>query len=328
MKSKLAKAALLASGILIVAGGVCLGAGLAMGGSPSFYYDKDGIHVKENEASLKQPDYVQAYTAIGAVKNLDIDLVDADLQIVSGKEWAVEYVLDGCQTEPEYSTENQTLTIREGQNGRTRSGYTTFGIGHSWWYDSGEAQRCPYVKITVPDAARLKNVTIASQYGDVTIEKKLYADLAGINAENGDVTLEGWEGEELSFDMCYGTLVTGKLEGKNLTVENQDGAVKAGSLMVETADFRMQYGDLSATLDQTGSVEVENENGEVTLSLVGGMDQYGVSLHTDWGTIRTPQGIVEEDDYSGHSDFIRMQQDTAGVRVYTQYGDIRVRDAA
>lgn len=328
MKSKLLKTALLAAGITIGAGGICLGAGLALGGSPSFYYDGDGIHVKENRGSLERTDYVLEHTTVNAVKDLEIELVDADLEIVSGKEWAVEYVLDGQRSEPEYCIENQTLTIREGKNSKAGSGYTPFGFGHFWWHDSEDARKSPYVKITVPDAAGLNTVFIDSLYGDVNVEKKLYAESAVIHAQNGDVTLDGWEGEDLSFEMLYGTLATGKLEGKNLTVENQDGTVKTGSLMVETADFRMKYGDLSATLDGTNSVEVENENGEVSLSLVGGMDRYGVSLHTDCGAIRTPLGVVEEDGYSGHSDFIRMEQDTAGIRVYTLYGDIRVRNAA
>ncbi|MDO4331745.1 MAG: DUF4097 family beta strand repeat-containing protein [Eubacteriales bacterium] len=328
MKSKFVKTALLAAGIVIAAGGVCLGAGLAMGGSPSFYYDSEGIHVKEESGSAGRADYELSDTEIDAVKNLEIELVDADLEIVSGKEWAVEYVLDGQRSEPEFSVENQTLTIREGQNSKMKNGYTTFGIGHSWWYDNEEAWKSPYVKITVPDAARLETVSIVSRYGSVTVGKKLYAQTTGIQAENGEVKLDGWEGGDLSFEMLYGTLVTGKLEGKNLTVKNQDGSVKMESLLVETADFSLGYGDLSATLDGTGSVEVESESGEVSLSLVGGMDRYGVSLHTDWGTIRTPQGIAEADECNGNSDFIRMEQDTAGVRVYTQDGDIRIRDAA
>lgn len=331
MKNKKVKFALTAAAVLLAAGGICLGAGIAMGGSPSFYYDRNGIHVKENRdaAGTENPDYVLDDTQIGAVKNLDIELTDADLEIVSGKEWAVEYVLDGWHREPEYSLENQTLKIRENPECKSSGsrGYRTFGFGDYWWYD-GQQPPKRYVKITVPDAARLEQATLVSQYGDVLVKRKLRAENVGINVECGDISLDGWEGEALAMEMQYGTLSTGKLEGKNVTVKNQEGSVTAGALDVETADFYLQYGDLSATVEAVSNMDVECEEGTVSLDLVGGMDKFGVSLHTQWGTIRTPKGMVEPDEYHENSDFIQMDGDTAPVFVYTQYGDIRVREKA
>lgn len=324
MKNKAVKIALAAAGATIVLGGICLGAGLAMGGSPNFYYDENGIHVKERDGIVNQPDYMLEQTKISAVKNLDIDLADAQLKIVSGKEWAVEYVLDGYRLEPEYSADGQTLTIRENEIYRKNS-RQIFGIGHYWWHDGAQVLTSPYVKITVPDTAELERVTVSANYGDVSIEKKLCAKEVCLDVEYGEVKLDGWEGDSLSFEMGYGSLVTGTLEGNSVNIKNESGAVKTGALRVETADFEMEYGDLNASVEAAASVEVENESGSVTLELSGGMDKYGVSLHTDWGTIRTPLGIVEEDKYEGNSDFIRMEGDVAGIRVYTEYGDITVK---
>lgn len=327
MKHKAVKIALIAAGTMIALGGVCLGAGLAMGGSPSFYYDENGIHVKEKAKAESRPDHVLEKTEISAVKNLELALANADLKIVSGKEWAVEYVLDGYRLEPEYSLEDQTLTIRENES-RKKSGRRTFGIGHYWWYDGGQDSETAHVKLTIPDTAKLDQVRISSEYGNITIEKKLCAKTVCLDTPYGEVKLDGWEGNSLTLDMEYGELVTGTLEGKNLSVKNDNGTVRTGALRVENASFEMEYGDLSASVEAASSIEVENENGSVTLGLIGGMDKYGVSLHTAWGTIRTPLGLVEEDELEGNSDFIRMEGDTAGIRVYTEYGDIRVRDEA
>lgn len=363
MKNKFVKMAVIAAIASIAVGGVCLGAGLAMGGSPSFYYDKNGIHVKENAALEKTQDHVMEYTKIDDVKNLDISLVDAELEIVSGKEWAVEYVLSGYRMEPEYSLEEQTLKIRENRSSQS-GGSHTFGWGHYWWYDDESHWQNPYVKITVPDTGKLEQVTIASEYGDVLIEKNLKARNVCVDTKNGDVELDGWVGDSISFEMEYGGLTVGNLEGgsvavksengevktgdlkadsadfdmkygdlttgafesKDLTVKNESGTVKMDALQVETAEFAMEYGDLSATVKEASSLEVENDNGSVTLGLTGGMEKYGVSLHTDWGKIRTPQGVVEPDDYEGGSDFIRTADDIAGIRICTEYGDIRVKD--
>lgn len=327
MKNKLVKIAVIAAIASITVGGVCLGAGLAMGGSPSFYYDKNGIHVKEDAAPEMTQDHVMEYTKIDAVKNLDISLVDAEFTIVSGKEWAVEYVLSGCRMEPEYSLDEQTLKIRESRSSQS-GGSHVFGWGHYWWYDDESNWQSPYVKITVPDTGKLEQVTIASEYGDVYIEKNLKARNVCVDTENGDVELDGWVGDSISFEMKYGGLTTGNMEGRSVTVKSENGAVKMGALQVEAADFTMEYGDLSATVKEASSLEVDNDNGSVTLGLSGGMEKYGVSLHTDWGTIRTPQGIVEVDEYEGGSDFIRTADDIAGIRIHTEYGDIRVKDEA
>ena len=69
-------------------------------------------------------------------------------------------------------------------------------------------------------------------------------------------------------------------------------------------------------------------DGEVRLDLSGQMEDYGVSLYSEYGTIRTPQGTVESDDYDGSSSYIRLgtNQDTAGIQVDTESGDIRIRE--
>lgn len=389
MKHKIIKIAVIAAAASIAVGGVCLGAGVAMGGSPCFYYDKNGIHVKERTAAADTPDHVMEYTRIDAVKNLDISLGDAKMEIVSGREWAVEYVLDGSRTEPEYSLEGQTLRIREGQAWQITQRHS-FGWGNAWWYGEEQAYQVPYVRITIPETGKLEQVTVDSEYGDIFIEKNLKAQNVSVHSECGKVKLEGWEGDSLSVEMEYGDLITGDLEGKSVTVDNENGAVKTGmlkaeqtaidmeygelttgdlegrelsvknengtvkmgTLQVEHADFTMEYGDLSAAVKDVSSLEVDNENGSVALTLVGGMEKYGVSLHTEWGTIRTPRGDVDADEYDGSSDFIRTADgydgssgfirtakeyggssdlmrtadDAAGIRVYTGYGDIRVKE--
>ena len=58
MKNKTLKKTLLISTGLLAAGGICIGIGIAMGGSPVFYLDNEGIHLKETTAC---PETVQDY---------------------------------------------------------------------------------------------------------------------------------------------------------------------------------------------------------------------------------------------------------------------------
>lgn len=326
MKHKWIKIVLTAAAVSLVAGGICLGAGVAMGGSPGFYVDKAGIHVKENASSSREPDYVLEKTATGSLKKLDIDLRDADLILEYGDAWTVEYLLEDYRMEPEYSLENGTLKIHENRNMINRIN-RSYWFGSDWWgWGETKPAPSPYVRITVPDGARLEEAKLVSSYGDISIEKNLHVSDMVIQSHDGKIRIDGWEGDLLTFDMQYGDIVAGKLDGGDVSVKSHDGSVKIEELCTDTADFDMAYGDLDAVLNGTKSVEAEVMDGSVTLDLIGGTDQYGVSLHSEYGTIRTSQGIVEPDEYGENSDYIKITGESAGVRVYTEYGDIRVRD--
>ena len=202
---------------------------------------------------------------------------------------------------------------------------TVFGIGDYWWRQEGE-YRTPYVKITVPENGKMEEVFISSRYGNVEIERTLYATDARITAENGDIRLEGWKGSGLELQLKYGSLVSGALEGARVKADSENGDLKIGSLNADAADLKTEYGNLTAEVEKADNVDVESKDGSVTLYLDKEMDRYGVNLHTDGGTIRTPEGTVEADGEEGGSDFIRSQQDVAGLRVCTDYGDIRIRE--
>ena len=326
--NKWLKRTLIVSAAVTAAGAVLLGAGVALGGSPSFYYDADGLHVKENTEGAIRADYILEKTQIAAPSRLELDLQEADLQIVSGNEWSVEYVLDGWYSEPVYTVENGTLTLKEGSYVDTGEFQISFGFGDDWMNEGAEVARSPYVKITIPENARLNSVNILSGSGKISIEKNLRADVASIYANDGDVRLDGWTGDTLKVETVYGELITGTLDGADVNIYGENGTLQIGSLKADAAVIETEYGDVTADVDGAKSVEVESTDGEVRLDLAGQMEDYGVSLYSEYGTIRTPQGTVESDDYDGSSSYIRLEtdQDTAGVQIYTESGDIRIRE--
>ena len=328
MMNKWLKGTLIASAAVTVAGAVLLGVGIALGGSPFFYYDTDGLHVKENTEETAKQDYVLESTKIGALSSLELDLHNADLQIVSGDDWSVEYVLDGECSQPVYSVENGTLILKEGSYLRTGYYRFGFGYGNGWMYDSETMARSPYVKITVPENARLDSVNISSGYGKISIEKNLRADSAVVYGEYGNIRLDGWTGDTLNVETEYGDLTAGTLDGSEVTIRGAYGSLQIDSLKTDLAAIESEYGDVTADVDQAQSVDVDCSDGEVRLNLAGKLEDYGVSLYSEYGTIRVPQGTVESDDYDGSSSFIRLAdgQDTAGIQIETEYGDIRIRE--
>lgn len=81
MKNKTLKKTLLISTGLLAAGGICIGIGIAMGGSPVFYLDNEGIHLKETTAC---PETVQDYAGqkqLAAFEKIEVDLKSGEFSL-------------------------------------------------------------------------------------------------------------------------------------------------------------------------------------------------------------------------------------------------------
>ena len=93
MKNKTLKKTLLISTGLLAAGGICIGIGIAMGGSPVFYLDNEGIHLKETTAC---PETVQDYSGqkqLAAFEKIEVDLKYGEFSLEEGDSYSVEYLL-------------------------------------------------------------------------------------------------------------------------------------------------------------------------------------------------------------------------------------------
>ena len=90
----------------------------------------------------------------------------------------------------------------------------------------------------------------------------------------------------------------------------------------------MEYGELEATLEKPGSLNIRNGNGSIFLFLNGEEKDYGLNLYTEYGVISTPGKRIEPDEagqYNGAS-YTRGADGQTAVYAETEYGDITVRE--
>lgn len=316
----------------VVLGGILIGAGIAAGGSPAFYYDGDGIHVKENTERVVIEDYHMEQNITEEIREMNLSVQQARLRIEEGDTFSVEYVLNGARMEPVYTVENGVLTLRENENSKN------YGYNWGWgWMDgiwdwgSGAEERTePYVRVTIPEGQHFEQVNLFSQYGDISIQGTLAADSLEIENHSGDVDLDDWTGKNFLVDLNYGDLKTGQLSGEEATLRLESGDVNIGLLQVETAEADLNYGDLKADVSAETKLEANLESGGVKLRLRGGLDQFPVSLHTESGTIRMPWGEVRENEHDYSSDYVNYvegdQDNYPQILVYTEYGDIHIQE--
>ena len=138
MKNKTLKKTLLISTGLLAAGGICIGIGIAMGGSPVFYLDNEGIHLKETTAC---PETVQDYAGqkqLAAFEKIEVDLKSGEFSLEEGDSYSVEYLLAGDREEPVCQVENGTLIVKEGDFGETQEGNRWY---FRLWGEEGERRQ-------------------------------------------------------------------------------------------------------------------------------------------------------------------------------------------
>lgn len=324
MKNKWFKRFLVISMTGLLVGGICLGAGVAMGGSPMFYVNAEGIHVKENQTPEDSADYRLESTETGTLKNIRIETAEADIRIVPGDQFLAEYVLNGQRLSPQYSVSDGTLTLRE--SGEWKSSANFGFLGGIW--GSGKEASAPYIQITVPKNAALSEVELSARYGDISMDSDLKAKSLTVYAESGDVRMEDWNGGSFELEMDYGEFSAGSLSGKNVDMENSNGDISIGGLKADAAEVEMEYGELEATLEKPGSLNIQNGNGSIFLFLNGEEKDYGLNLYTEYGVISTPGKRIEPDEagqYNGAS-YTRGADGQTAVYAETEYGDITVRE--
>lgn len=324
MKNKWVKRLLLASAAGLLAGGICVGAGTAMGGSPMFYVNAQGIHVKEDQKPEDSADYRLEATETGILQNIHIDMAEADIRLVSGERFAAEYVLNGQRLAPGYSVSGGTLTITESSSWKSGANF------HFWggMWESEEGSVSPYVQITVPKNAVLSDVELSNKYGDIRIDTKLNAKNLTVRAENGEVRMEDWNGGSFELEMTYGEFRGGSLSGKNVDIQSESGGVSLGGLKADAAEVEMEYGELEATLEKPCRLNIQNGNGNILLLLNGSEKEYSLNLYTEYGIISTPRKTVEpyEDEGDSGAEYIRTGSGKAEIYADAEYGDITVRE--
>ena len=219
-------------------------AGVAMGGSPVFYLDNEGIHLKETTAC---PETVQDYAGqkkLAAFEKIEVDLKYGEFSLEEGDSYSVEYLLAGDREEPVCQVENGTLIVKEGDFGETQEGNRWY---FRLWGEEGERrQDDPYVKITVPKGARLKEVSVDAPW-DIDLAVNLSAEKLSVKTSYGEIKMEDWNGIDLSIYDENGDIKTGNLTGNK----------------VEITGLKQELSEYKSVRSKLRTSDLERENAEL-----------------------------------------------------------------
>ena len=323
MKNKAMKKALLISAGMLAAGGICIGIGIAMGGSPAFYLDEDGIHLKETTASTAA---VQDYTGqeqTAAFDKIEVNLESGEFSLEEGDSYSVAYILRGDREEPVCQVENGKLVVREGDSRKSQE-------GKRWYFrlrgEEGERwQDDPYVKITVPKGVRLKEVSVDAPW-DIDLAANLSAEKLSVKTSYGEIKMEDWDGTDLSIYDENGDIKTGNLTGDKVEITGLYGELNIGCIESAQASLKAENGSVTVFAGTQGTLDVKNSYGDTTIYGMQNTDAYGYDLHTDYGEIHLPGYAVKENENGDAAEYRKQASGSASIRVSAENGDIKIRE--
>ena len=300
--------------LCVGAGVILLILGMILGGLPGFYIDDQGLHSYADAA--KKPAYVSGEKELAPFTSANIDLDYADLQIVPSDTFKIEYCMEG-RKKPVCTVDNGMLTLKEADYKRVFSvDYFSFG---SVFSDTDVPDS--YVKLYVPKGTAFDSIQILNDDGDVQLAQ-LTADTLRIEADYGDVSLNGFEGTEIHAALADGSLSIKNSKADQIEIADDYGDITLKDTECNTLDADLSDGDLTAGNLSCETADIENEYGDVSLRMAGVFKDYSFDLTTEYGDIQIP----EYDVISGDDEARCQANGSSGkkVQIYCEDGDIEI----
>lgn len=332
------KRILLISICMILAGGVLLALGTALGGFPGVSIGSSGI----SSVSKSSRPYTQEKINIDSFENISI-LMDssADIRILPSEDdrFYLEYSLPGDYGKPEYTVTDNVLTFTQENHSNGIFNIGGFGI---FVFGSRSTEDDYRLTVYVPEDTAFEHVTVCNSYGDVLIQA-LTCDELELTLESGDLNIEASSAEILSLSNAYGDVAmkefsggTSKIEAESgnveldhseidfLTVTCEYGNVAIKELSCDTADLELDSADLDLDAAKLSKLTCSSEYGNIRLSLPDALDAYTIYAETEYGNIQLPADAPFAYYNSGDDTTVYRVEGTTdkSLKLYAESGDI------
>ncbi len=205
MKKMTKNITIIASGMIVI--GIILAViGYSLGAKLMITNVGDGFHVWSSEDRKTETIPLSAFTSI------DVNLLDADLEIIPANEYKLKIDRHKDQ-EITYKVDNNKLII-EGKKQKKRQIFSLdFGFVNSLQTK---------VEIYVPKGESFSDINVVNNFGDTYIEDIISEKLM-IHMTDGDLSMTDIQANELKMINQFGDITGNNMKAKNLDIEMTDG---------------------------------------------------------------------------------------------------------
>jgi hypothetical protein len=251
--------------IIIIVAVVLSGAVLAVGSLFIIYKDDGGFHVASRNAAE-----IYANKDANKFEEIEIKTTSSNIEFVIANRYGFEYMANAI-LETTYSNENGKLTI-------TQDAKPLLFSLNFWSFKND------YVKIYLPENAKLKNVKISNVSGNITVAN-MTAENLDINATSGNTTINNITTAIFSLDKTSGNVKINDCNTGIMNVRLVSGGLKAEN--IETGSMKVNLTSGNVTLDGklSGMNDIKSISGNVTLNLQGEKKDYNSDISVVSGNV-------------------------------------------
>lgn len=286
---------------------------------------RGGLHFEFGKNVYTEDDMSHFYSekvAMEELKELDIESVYADFEIIASDGYYIEYSYYYINNEPFLSIEDGKLSFSD----------LDMNTGNF----SINMKKENYLRIYIPTKTDFESIKVTKSSGDCYIGGFM-SKKASIKNNYGDTIISNCEAEKLDIEISSGKLEIGKCNVDQLEIENSYGQVLINDLNVdkeptnqlsvlmssgqleferincEMATVENSYGQVefshstiaklqgkfssgsvSAKECKMDQIKIENSYGNVDLGLIGYKDDYIFEIENSYGSSR-----IGNDTYQG-----------------------------
>ena len=247
--SKALKVVLVIFAVMLVVGIGLMTAGILTGGATNMYID-----FKKHVISDKPNNMIKDELELDDLDSIDLEVAYCDVNIITGDSYKVEYaVYDNSKVDSDYDEAAKTYKFKQKQDDDRL--LTVFG--------NPEENQTPHITITVPEGAKLSDISVKCAYGDIEINgidsKAVTYDLA-----HGDVSMSNVIHDDITIDDAYGDIKGSEMIVKNVNIETARGDVELGIKGNETdynIDLEAALGDIKCnSTEARGNYKTESSS--------------------------------------------------------------------
>lgn len=290
-------------------------AGWASGGRVGFQITPAGIRTTEDY----QGEFIEKSVDLKNVKKLNINISEADIEILEGENFHMEYGYDNAAQSMKEEVKDGTYYLTSKYLPR-QIYWSAFSFGNMS-YQSEDS----YVRIYIPKGRQLEDMQITDGYGNVTVETA-DAKTFIINAESGDVTVKNLKAQTASLNTDYGSFQMDSSKVTDLTVNNESGEGKVNDLTAEKVNMNFAYGNMSLKDITTDSISLYSESGEISVENLAGSGKgklaQSMVLGAEYGEIYLTNVDASYLEISSESGNVEGKDVTAAeVKMDIDYGE-------
>ncbi|MEK4670249.1 DUF4097 family beta strand repeat-containing protein [Niallia sp. FSL R7-0271] len=247
MKQPVRRITIIASGLIVL--GILLAAiGFFSGAKLSIIKTETGLKAVGPE-DRKHEEWV-----LNEFKNLEVDLADADIEIIPSNEYKLEiHRMEG--SEITHQIKNNTLII----NDKTAFPAITFSMNFS-----GAIQQTK-IKVYIPESTEFDDVYIVSKFGDTNINGVTTNNFK-IASNDSDVVIKNVKSNKLAIENKFGDITASNVEAAQLAIQINDGDAELSKIdITENASVINQFGDTNLSDFTSHDIKLESKDGDINI---------------------------------------------------------------